>query len=166
MSVTSATELKHFFFHDNLTLALTAGLQETLQEMFHLSCDFESSLIVQNWHPVGHGTGTVDLNSDDQHGQLRIHFTERAALAMMNKLLGRAPMRVNEETLDCIGALTDIVYGRMRALLNSLGYKFAMAIPQMHYTANLRKADGNPTHLVIPFRLAGSTCFVEVLVYT
>lgn len=157
-------QTKHYFFDEKLTTAVATGLQETLREMCRMSCDFEDSFIAQNWHPVGQGTGSVDLYSDQERGKLRLHFSEGAVLAMMNKLLGRSPLNLNEEALDCIGSITDVVYGRMRTILNPHGYKLKMALPQMHYTSRLGRAEGNVTHLITPFRVANTTCYIEVIV--
>ena len=122
MSAAVKTELKHFFFDANFINAITSGLQETLQGMCHLACDFESSFIAERWIPAGHATGAVELSNGEQRGLLQLHFTDVAILTMMAKALGRTPMQVNEDAVDCAGAVTSVVYGRMKALLTPLGY--------------------------------------------
>lgn len=159
------SDTKHFFFDENLPTALTTGLRETLHEMCRLRCDFESNFIAQHWLPVGHASGSVELISQGQRGQLQLHFTDVAILTVMAKLLGRTPIQVNEEALDCVRALTGIVYGRMKSILNPLGHKFMMAIPQMNYTNKLDHPEGDVTHLIIPVRVAGTKCFIQVICY-
>lgn len=158
-------ETKHFFFDENLPIALTTGLRETLHEMCRLRCDFDNNFIAQQWLPVGQASGSVELISQEQRGQLQLHFSDVAILTIMAKLLGRTPIQVNEEALDCARALTGIVYGRMKAILNPLGHKFKMVIPQVNYTDKLSHPEGDVRHLIIPFRVAGSKCFVQVIFY-
>lgn len=165
MSAASTAELKHFFFDENLATAITAGVQETIYEMCRLPCEFEGSFIAQQWTPVGHATGGVELVSEQQRGLLQLHFSDVAALTIMAKLLGRAPMQVNDDALDCIGSLTGIIYGRMKAILNPQGYKFMMALPKMHYTSKLKHPEGEVRHLIVPFRVGSSKCFIQVVYY-
>ena len=165
MSTAAPAELKHFFFDENLASAITDGVQETIYEMCRLPCDFESNFIAQNWTPVGLATGSVELVSEQHRGLLQLHFSDVATLTIMAKLLGRAPMQVNEEALDCIGALTGIIYGRMKAILNPQGYKFMMARPKTNYTAKLTHPEGEIRHLIVPFRVGSSKCFIQVVFY-
>lgn len=165
MSAAATADLKHFFFDENLATALTAGVQETIYEMCRLPCDFEGNFIAQHWIPSGHATSSVELISEQQKGLLQLHFSDVAALTIMAKLLGRAPMAVNDDALDCIGSLTGIIYGRMKAILNPQGYKFMMALPKMHYTAKLKHPEGNIRHLIVPFRVGSSKCFIQVVFY-
>lgn len=165
MSTQSATELKHFFFDDNLSAAITTGVQETLYEMCRLACDFESGFVAQRWSPVGQASGSVELNSNQQRGRLQLHLTDVATLTIMSKLLGRAPMQVNDEALDCVGAITGIIYGRMKSILNPKGYKFIPAKPSMHLTTKQNHSEGSVSHLIIPFKVANTKCFIEVILY-
>lgn len=112
---------------------------------------------------MGHATGSVELVSEQQQGLLQLHFSDVAALAIMVKLLGRAPMQVNDDVLDCIGSLTGIIYGRMKAILNPQGYKFMMALPKMNYTSKLKRPEGEVRHLIVPFRVGSSKCFIQVV---
>lgn len=165
MSSQSIVEIKHFFFDENLSPAITSGVKETLQEMCRLSCDFESGFFAQKWSPVGQASGSVELSSYQQRGRLQLHLSDVATLAIMAKLLGRAPIQVNDEALDCIGALTGIVYGRMKSILNPKGYKFLTAKTTMFYTPSQNHSEESLSHLIIPFRVASSKCFVQVILY-
>lgn len=165
MTATATSASKIFLFDDNVISAITTALQETLHEMCRLPCDVENSFVAQNWRPQGKGSGRIDLRQEAQLGLMQVHFAEDAALALMAKLLGRSPMLVNEETLDCIGAMTGIIYGRMKAILNPMGYRFEMAIPTMHFTDKLVRLDGDIVHLVIPFSIVNAKCFVELICY-
>lgn len=158
-------EQTHFFYDENLAKAISTGLQETLHEMCRLSCEFEDSFIAQKWAPIGQASASVELVSEDQRGLLQVHFSDVATLTIMSKLLGRAPMQVNEEALDCAGSLIGIIYGRMKAILNPLGYSFKMASPQMSYTKNLSQPAEGVRHLIIPFKVANSKCFMQVVLY-
>lgn len=159
------TESKHFFFDQNLAIAITTGIQETLSEMCRLPSDFEGSFIAQNWTPAGQGSARIEMISGEQRAELQLHFADVSALTIMSKLLGRAPMQVNDETLDCLASLTSIVYGRVKAILNPLGYNFLMAIPEASYTGNLQPVRGDVSHLIIPFRVANAKCFIQVVFY-
>ncbi|MES2801537.1 MAG: chemotaxis protein CheX [Bdellovibrionota bacterium] len=165
MSIATSTDTKGFLFDTTVAKAITTGVKETLFEMCRLPCDFESSFVVHNWSPIGNGSGRIDLYTDDQRGMLQLHFTEDAALAIMAKLLGRSPMFLNEDTLDCIGALTGVIYGRMKAILNPMGYKFLMALPEMQYTEKLSRPEGDVRHLIIPFKVASSKCYIQMVYY-
>ncbi|AZZ37653.1 hypothetical protein CIK05_12890 [Bdellovibrio sp. qaytius] len=156
------TENKNFLFDEAVTKAITSAVRETFYEMCRLPTDFESALIANRWEPVGSGSGRISLESEQQKGVLQLHFSESAILALMAKLLGRAPMQINSESLDCVGALTGIIYGRMKAILNPTGYKFIMAIPEMYLTAKLAVPEGDVRHLVIPFRIANSRCYIQI----
>lgn len=165
MSAPSTTELKHFFFDNNLTAAISAGVKETLHEMCRLSCDFENSFVAKTWSPLGEATGHIELVSEKQRGVLLLHFSEPATLTIMAKLLGRSPLRVNDDVLDCVGALTGIIYGRMKAILNPQGYKFVINSPAMNYTQRHSNPEGAISHLIVPFRVANSKCFIQVVLY-
>lgn len=165
MSAAAPTDTKSFLFDTTVANAITTGVKETLYEMCRLSCDFESSFVVNNWSPIGNGSGRIELYTDNQRGMLQLHFAEDAALTIMAKLLGRSPMFLNDDTLDCIGALTGIIYGRMKAILNPSGYKFLMALPEMQYTEKLSQPEGDVRHLIIPFKVRSSKCYIQVVYY-
>lgn len=165
MSTAAPADTKSFLFDTTVADAITTGVKETLYEMCRLPCDFDSSFIANTWSPIGNGSGRIELFTDNQRGMLQLHFTEDAALTIMAKLLGRSPMSLNEDTLDCIGALTGIIYGRMKAILNPAGYKFLMALPEMHYTEKLSQPEGDVRHLIIPFRVRSSKCYIQVVYY-
>lgn len=164
-AVAVKTELKHFFFDENFANAVAAGLQETIREMCHLACDFESSFVAEHWIPAGHASATVELNNADQRGLLQLHFADVAILTMMAKALGRTPTQVNEDAIDWAGAVTSVVYGRMKSLLNPLGYQFKSAIPTMNFTERLNHPEEKAKHLIIPFRVAKAKCFIQVVYY-
>lgn len=155
-------EIKHFFYDENLEAAITTGVQEALHEMCRLPCEFESSFIAKSWLPIGHASGSIEMISEEQRGCLQLHFSDVAALTIMARLLGRTPAQINEEALDCVGSLTGIVYGRAKAILNPLGYKFMMALPKMNYTSQLEIPEGNVKHLIVPFKVSSSKCFIHV----
>lgn len=169
MSTTATTSTSavttSFLFDTTVANAITTGVKETLSEMCRLPCDFDSSFVANSWSPIGSGSGCIDLHTDNQRGMLQLHFTENAALAIMGKILGRSPMSLNEDVLDCIGALTGIIYGRMKAILNPAGYKFSMALPQVHYTDKLSQPEEDVQNLIIPFQVLGSTCYIQVVYY-
>ncbi len=165
MSTAAPTDTKSFLFDTTVADAITTGVKETLYEMCRLPCDFDSSFVANTWSPIGNGSGRIDLHTDNQRGMLQLHFTEDAALTIMAKILGRSPMFLNEDTLDCIGALTGIIYGRMKAILNPAGYKFLMALPEMHYTDKLSRPEGDVRHLIIPFRVRSSKCYIQVVYF-
>ena len=162
---TLETDNKIFLFDVAVTNAITAAVQETFYEMCRLPTEFDSGSVVNKWEPIGSGSGRVQLQTDQQQGLLQIHFSESAVLAFMGKLLGRTPMQLNSDGLDCVGALTGIIYGRMKAILNPVGYRFLMAIPEMHPTSKLAAPEGDVRHLVIPFKVANSKCYIEMVYY-
>lgn len=165
MSSTLESEQKIFIFDENVSKAVSTAVQETFYEMCRLPTEFDSHSVVNKWIPIGVGSGRVRLQTDQQLGWLQIHFSEAAILTLMGKLLGRTPLQLNNDCLDCVGALTGIIYGRMKAILNPTGYKFLMAIPEIHSTAKLTAPEGEVRHLVIPFRLANSKCYIEMVYF-
>lgn len=166
MSAAAANSRKHFFYDESLMKALSIGVKETLETMCGLSCEFTTSFAVKKWQPQGKVTGFVEMLSEQQQGLMLIHFSEAAALAIMEKLVGSKSHQVNEETLDCIGASVGIVYGRMKAIMNPKGYNFLMVRSKMSFTEKLTYPEGINNHLVFPFKLANSICYIQVIYYT
>lgn len=159
------SEKNIFILDENVSKAVSAAVQETFFEMCRLPTEFDARSVVNQWTPVGVGSGRVRLQTNDQLGWLQIHFSEGAIFTLMGKLLGRTPLQLNNECLDCVGALTGIIYGRMKSLLNPLGYTFSMAIPEMHPTAKLSAPEGEVRHLIIPFRVASTKCYIEMVYF-
>lgn len=165
MSSVVESEKKVFILDENVSKAVSTAVQETFFEMCRLAAGFDTLAVVNKWTPVGVGSARVHLQTNEQLGLLQIHLSEGAIFALMGKLLGRTPLQLNNECLDCVGAITGIVYGRMKALLNPLGYNFLMAIPEMHFTAKLSAPEGEVRHLIIPFRVASTKCYIEMVYF-
>lgn len=161
-AITATNDPTHFFYDEKLTTAILTGLQETLYEMCNLACEFENSYMAQNWLPQGYASGSVELTSELQRGLMRVHFSADALQMIKTKLLGHVELTI-DETLDCAGALVGIIYGRMKAILNPLGYNFMMAIPQMHYTEQLSPPAGEVNQLIVPFKVSNSACYIQVI---
>lgn len=159
-------EMNHFFYNENFTSAIRFSVNETLEKMCKLSCDYQPTFVAQKWAAVAHCSASVEMVSEDKQALLQLHFTDTAIMNIMSNMFGRAPLQMNNEVLDCVGSLTDVVYGRMRSLLKDQGYQFQMAIPKMFFTGKVSQPRGPEVrHIVIPFKVANSLCFAQLMFY-
>ena len=159
----TTTEKKHPFQDANVINALASGIKDTLSEMAQIQCQFEKPFVEKHWDTQGDATGIMELKSDLHSGSLHIHFPKEAIFLIMSKMLGEPPKEFNDEVLDGVGEITNIVYGTMKAKLNPMGYEFKMATPRADYTKNLSKPEGQAKHLLLPFTVENSKCFIEVV---
>jgi chemotaxis protein CheX len=155
---------KHPFQDANVINALASGVSDTLLQMCQMTCEFEKPYIERSWIPIGDGTGVLELKSGHHHGVLHIHFPQDVIITIINKMLGELPTELNDEVIACLGEITNIVYGTMKAKLNPLGYEFKMTIPKAEFTKNLGKpALPSARHLIIPFQTHKQKCFLEII---
>ena len=154
----------HPFQDANVINAFAIGVQKTLAEMAQTACEFEKPFVEKAWYSTADATGVMELKSDKHTGFLHIHFPKEAIIEIMGKMLGEPCKEFNDEVLDGVGEITNIVYGTMKAKLNPMGYAFKMATPKAEYTKNLPALeDPGKKHLVIPFKISGLDCSIEIV---
>jgi len=157
---------KHPFQDATVINALVAGISNTLSEMCQLTCEFGKPFVEKHWVPIGDGSGVMELKSTLHNGFLRIHFPQQAIFKIMDRLIGEPPQEFNDSVLDGIGEITNIVYGTMKATLNPKGYAFKMASPKAEFTKQLQPSTDVTKHLILPFVVDGSECFIEIILST
>jgi chemotaxis protein CheX len=97
-------------------------------------------------------SGIIAMNSERFTGSLALLFEEKLITTVVANMLGKAPQGLDDDVRDCVGELTNIVFGQAKRDLNELGHTVGMAIPSVvtgkgHEVSHL--VDG--VCIVIPF---------------
>ena len=91
---------------------------------------------VKQNHNMGQGikvdyaiAGVVKFQTPDVNGTLLVAFENRFILKVFESMLGEKADSINKDVEDCVGELTNILYGFAKSHLGNLGYQCSMARP-------------------------------------
>jgi chemotaxis protein CheX len=166
MSAAKKIEPGHPFMDGNVIMNLANGINTTLKTMTDLVANFDKPFIGQNWKPTSEFSVFLDLGVDPFKGQIFFHFDKLVAKTIIEKMTGAALDEGNsEEILDGLGEVSNMFYGSAKTKLNELGFKLKMSIPHPSLTEKLPPRVGENTAMVIPFKVLGKNCFVEIVIF-
>jgi chemotaxis protein CheX len=76
-------------------------------------------------------SGIIAMNSERFTGSMAILFDEKLISMVVKNMLGKAPNGLDDDTKDCVGEITNIVFGQAKKNLNENGHTVGMAIPSV-----------------------------------
>ena len=94
--------------------------------------------------------GLLNFEADGLHLQMMLAFEQDLILKIYKQMVGDELTEINSDILDCIGELTNTVYGFAKAPLVDQGHVFSLARPKS--TQDLNSVLIGKKSLEIPFR--------------
>ena len=101
------------------TFSMMAGTEVELGEIL----EKESNIA---WGDV---TGVIGLSSQAIRGCFAISFETAALLPMVSKMLMESFSEINEDVIDAVGEITNVISGKVKALLIDSGYQIDWSTP-------------------------------------
>lgn len=74
--------------------------------------------------------GMVNFLSHGVDGSMVLAFEKNFILQVYEEILGEKQTEITKDVQDCVGELTNNIYGVAKAALVNAGYEFPMALPQ------------------------------------
>lgn len=167
MSTAKKIEAGHPFLDSSVILNLANGINTTLKTMTDLVATFDKPFAGQNWKPTSEFSVTLELSITPFKGLLFFHFDKSVAQSIIERLTGSAVDSSNNvEILDGIGEVSNMFYGTAKTKLNELGFKLQMSVPKPGLTSELPARVSDFKNIIIPFKILGKSCFVEILIFS
>ena len=118
------------FFAPVVGDAFIQAMKSTLETYCQLTATKISHKVAPNLkitYPVG---AVVNFTSNETNASFLLAFSPDAIFDVYEKMTGVAGTKeVNADIKDCVGELTNIIYGVAKAKLSENGYKLGMALP-------------------------------------
>jgi chemotaxis protein CheX len=146
-----APKLQPSFFEEEVGIKLIDAAVKTIESYFGakpIECPY---LIAENLKVHYPLAGVIEFEADGLKVQMLLAFEKEMVLKVYERMLGETLTEITNDVLDCVGELTNTVYGYAKAPLVDKGHSFSMARPHTTYGVN-EKLIGKKT-LEIPFRV-------------
>jgi chemotaxis protein CheX len=73
--------------------------------------------------------GLIHFTSNEIEVQMLLAASDIIAMEMYAEMVGEKPNSVDSDVLDCLGEVTNMVYGYAKAILVNEGHRFTLARP-------------------------------------
>ena len=157
---------QHPFLDRDVILSLANGVTETLQTMSATTTTFEKPFVASDWKTPCPIAVYLELHSDPFKGQVRFHFEASVAKGIIERMLGSKIDNLDyTELLDGVGEISNIFFGLTKTKLNNIGFKLTMSTPHPCLSKDLPAVEGQPTYLIIPFKVDQTLCFIEMILF-
>ena len=106
-----------------------SDVKEIFEQM--TSTKIESTEWINQNHFVlaGEVAGIVGLAANNNKGALIISFKGNTILEVYNNMLAESETQISAGVKDCVGELSNMVYGKLKTNLNKRGQNFQMSLP-------------------------------------
>ena len=166
MGAAAKLNTQHPFLDRDVILSLANGVTETLKMMSSTVANFEKPFVATEWTTPCTIAVYLELQSDPFKGQVRFHFDTSVAKGIIERMLGSKIENLDHaELLDGVGEISNIFFGLTKTKLNNIGFKLSMSTPHPCLSVNLPPVEGEKTHLIIPFKVDQTLCFVEMILF-
>lgn len=162
MGISEASQISSLALEDNLKINLPSGVDETIHKMANAECVFEKSFVDKNWNPPKGYSVLLDIQSPPSRGQIRFHFSHQVLAKLYQNIMNETTNPDGSQVIDCLAEISNVTYGLTKIKLNQEGFNLNMALPYAGKTEDIPVTSGNKT--VIPFKVYGETCFIEVVI--
>lgn len=162
MGVSSTSQISSFSLQDNLQINLATGVEETIHKMANAYCVFEKSFVDKNWSPPKGYSALLEIQSPPSRAQIRFHFSHDVITKLYKTIMNETLNPNGSQAMDCLSEISNVSYGLTKFKLNQDGFNLNMSLPSAGKTEDIPSASGNKT--VIPFKVYGETCFIEVII--
>ena len=161
-------KIQNPLFDKKLIMAFVESVMKTLTDMAQTKVIPGKAIIEQTKSDSkGEVAGIIGMVAGGMKGTLLLSFKKECAIEILHNMLGETYTDITPEVADAVGELTNMIYGGTKTTLNSLGYKFEMAIPTVvtgHFSISSKHGGINMT---IPFSTEkGNQFFIELSVET
>ncbi|MBX2986841.1 MAG: chemotaxis protein CheX [Bdellovibrionaceae bacterium] len=138
------------FFDEPVGLAFIQAVRQTV-EMYFGERPIMTRPVITKDLQVGYDVaGVINFTSLDVEGSMVIAFRREFILKIYAHMLGESATDITPEVEDCVGELTNTIYGLAKAPLVDQGYRFPMGLPQVLRQVN--KEFEASKCLELPFR--------------
>lgn len=115
--------------------------------------------------PKGEISGLVGMVAGKMKGTMSISYEKESILSIYENMLGEKITDIGPEVSDCVGEITNMIYGSAKTILNQMGYAFEMAIPSVVKGTIIISKHHTGATLVLPFKLPnGSQFYIDITV--
>lgn len=124
------------FFKDEVADCFIEAVKTTIEKYFgskpslsspHMSKDLETNYKV---------AGYVQFETEELIGTMSIAFQDKFITKVYENMLGEQVDAASPEIEDCVGELTNIIYGFARSAMANQGYQLGMGRPVVTRTIN------------------------------
>lgn len=149
-----APKLTVSFFDEAVGHAFIAAAVKTVEAYTSAKSEFNKKHKIAKdlevEYPVG---GFLNFHADGLKVQMTLAFKKEVILHIYEKMLSSPAPEINDDVRDCIGELSNIVYGYAKAPLVDSGHDFSMAAPSI--TTDVNGILKSKKSLEIPFVIQG-----------
>lgn len=150
---------------DALARDLISGVQTTLVMMFGVQANPGTLVYEKEAFVIGDVSGIVGMVQEKNEAVLVLSFKKETIFFIVSKMYKRPFQEIDKTIRDCVGELSNIIYGTLKKALNSRGYFFKPAIPNVvvgndHTISNVFTGQS----LVIPFTTEAGQFFIQITV--
>lgn len=143
---------KRSFFDEDVGAGFIKGVQQTFGTFFNETVGMNGARLFENDPVVYDVGGLMHFESHEVQASMIIAFEKDFLLKVYEQMLGEKPDAITAEVEDCVGELTNMIYGVAKAELVNKGYQFPMARPEITRDINKFLAL-NAKCMELPFRL-------------
>ncbi len=145
--------------------AFVEGVIKTLSLMASTEVTVGKPSIDSQFKAKGDVAGMIGMIAGSLKGTMSISFQKESIFYIIDNMLGEKHTEVSQGVLDCVGELTNQIYGSAKTTLNQMGYAFDMAIPSVIHGTFVISKHHNGATLVIPFTSKdGSSFYIDITV--
>jgi chemotaxis protein CheX len=111
----------------------------------------------------GDVTGILGLTSKNFKGAFVISFEEQAILPICSNMLADKFTKIDDEVVDAVGEITNMISGKVKALLIDEGHAVEWSSPMVLVGKNVRLANMvNSPIFQIPFKTPVGSFVIEI----
>ncbi len=145
--------------------AFIDGVIKTLSNMAQTTVVVQKPSVEKEFTAKGDVAGLIGMVAGSLKGNLTVSFDKLSILTIIENMIGEKHTEINKDVVDCVGEITNMIYGSAKTTLNELGYKFEMAIPTVIQGQFSISQKHSGATLVIPFDLPNKGRFyIEITV--
>lgn len=154
-----------FKLDETLARDLIAGVQTTLVMMFGVNAKPGDLRYEDESCVTGDVSGIVGMVQEKNEAVLVLTFKKETIFYIVSKMYKRPFQEIDKTIRDCVGELSNIIYGTLKKALNSRGFIFKPAIPNVivgndHSISNMFTGKS----LVIPFSTEAGEFYIQITV--
>ncbi len=140
-----------------------SSMSNVLATMAMLQINAGKASVKQDAIPAGDITGVIAMRSPQTNGTLAVSFNTPVILSIAERMLGEPFPDINDEIKDLVGEITNMVTGGAKQLLETKGYDFQLATPEVLVGRDKSiERLGKLPAIIIPFASDAGEFFVEV----
>jgi chemotaxis protein CheX len=148
---------------DRLANSIGSGVQFSLQTLFKILPTPGPFRLEKECTVRGDVTGVIVMTQENAEGTFNLTFPKATLFNLLEFVFNRKFTEVDTFVQSSVGEMTNVIYGLLKAGLNSEGYDFKMNVPQIVFTAGhevVSREHGET--LVVPFDTNFGSFYVSI----